>query len=156
MRVAELLSKIREGILSHNRFLPEENEYDEDDELENPEQLLKEQLFSTRLYILLLYSSLTLIVLFLLFNPQALVKTINNPSIVTYSKLFKEHSETLTCPCSTITIPYEPFVDLNYSMHPLCHFINDDWIWAFHFRDNYHYRPTDFRNTATTQVDYID
>jgi hypothetical protein len=159
MKVIELLSKIRSRILSHNQFIPEENEYDDDDgdnnnndESENSQQRLKEQLFSTRLYILLLTVALLIVILFFIFNPQTVIKTINNPSISTYKQLFDQYSNTLSCPCSTITIPYQSFVSVNYSIHPLCKFINDDWILAFYFRNSSHFGPIDFRSTASAQV----
>jgi hypothetical protein len=158
MRITELLSKIRLTILSHNQFLPEEDEYDDDDDdnnnnqSDNSQQRLKEQFCSTRLYLLLLTVALLVVILFLIFNPQTVIKTINNPSISTYKQLFDQYSNTLSCPCSTIMIPYESFVSVNYSIHPLCNFINDDWILAFYFQNSSHFLSIDFRSTASAQV----
>lgn len=133
MNVKDLLIKLRTAILTYNEFPPEENEYDDDVEenINTSEQILKRQLYSTRLYILLLY-----IILILLFNPQTLVMTIDNPSISTYQQLYDQHSSTLTCPCSSITISYKLFVSMNYSIHPLCNFITEEWIMSFYIHNS--------------------
>jgi hypothetical protein len=154
MKITELLTKIRLTILSHNRFQPEENEYDDDDnnESNNPQQRLKEQIFSTRLYILLLILALLIVIFFLVFRPQTLIQTINNPLVSTYKQLFDQYSDKLSCPCSNINISYEKILSVHYSMHPLCNFINDDWILAFYFRNSSHFLRADFRNAASAQV----
>ena len=153
MTLTELFLKLGAIILSHNEFLPEENEYDDGDDHNNP--IISEneqQIYSTRLYVLLLNVILLMIILFTLFYSQTYITTINSPSFSTYKKLFNQYSNFLSCPCSTITIPYQSFVSINYSRHPLCSFVNEEWILAFYIQNHSYFKPMDFRAVASAQV----
>ncbi|CAF0893804.1 unnamed protein product [Adineta steineri] len=85
-----------------------------------------------------------------LLNLQSRLVTISHvtPSIIDQLRL--EHGETLSCPCSTISIPYKDFVSHAISFDPVCTsiFTNRQWIEAL-------YTPwvwtKDFRQTASSQ-----
>lgn len=57
MKMRNILNYVSERILNYNVFIPEEDEYDDDnDELQNPATLLKQQRYATRIYVPLLIS----------------------------------------------------------------------------------------------------
>ena len=72
----------------------------------------------------------------------------------TFKKLFSEHSESLSCPCTTSSIPYKNFVSNNVTMHPVClsDFIDRQWIEGLYFTNASLYTFWDFRTTAYSQV----
>ena len=55
--------------------------------------------------------------------------TINSPMLALYSSLYEKHSETLTCPCTNISIAQKEFISLMPTFHPICtsHFIDVRW-----------------------------
>jgi hypothetical protein len=59
-------------------------------------------------------------------------KTINveAPSFVQYSHLYSTYSQTLTCPCSNISMNYDQFLHINYTLHQICSsiFLDQSWI----------------------------
>jgi hypothetical protein len=60
------------------------------------------------------------------------IMTINfpNPSLKQYNDLQRSYSDTLECPCSTMTIQYEKFTYFSPSFHQICSsdFVTDRWI----------------------------
>ncbi|CAF1396915.1 unnamed protein product [Adineta steineri] len=89
-----------------------------------------------------------------LINPQSRLVTVSHvtPSIIDQLRL--EHGETLSCPCSTISIPYRDFVSHAVSFDPVCTsvFTAQQWIEAL-------YTPAsgtrDFRQTASSQFELL-
>ena len=74
---------------------------------------------ATRLYIVLLTVSLIILILYTVIQPQLLKKTFATPSLDIYERLLHDHSETLECPCSTISIPYQNFITIEPVYHPV-------------------------------------
>ncbi|CAF1196446.1 unnamed protein product [Adineta steineri] len=85
---------------------------------------------------------------------QTRTVTISSITPSLFDQLRREHGETLSCPCSKITIPYNEFVTNNVSFHPLCSslFVSQQWIEALYLFDSSIYLPMDFRTTGSTQV----
>ncbi len=56
--------------------------------------------------------------------------TKKEPSFAQYVHLNSTYSSTLTCPCSKISINYEKFVRVDYTLHQVCNsiFVNQSWI----------------------------
>jgi hypothetical protein len=77
-----------------------------------------------------------------------------NISPAGFNQLYLEHSETLSCPCSKITIPYKDFVINKIRFHPVCRsiFVKQQWIEALYLEDASKYGTGDFRTTAQSQV----
>ncbi|CAF3702089.1 unnamed protein product, partial [Adineta steineri] len=94
------------------------------------EHELKNQLISTRIFIVLLILSLTILLLYT--SLANITKTINvpTPTLTKYEQLYSKYSQTLTCPCKQISINYEKFLSIEYTFHQVCtsFFITDDWI----------------------------
>jgi hypothetical protein len=56
MKVRNTLENIYEWIYKYNLFVPEDDEYDDDDEEKDPMKIIERQQYATRLYIPLLIS----------------------------------------------------------------------------------------------------
>jgi hypothetical protein len=89
-----------------------------------------------------------------LVNPQNRLITISNITPSLFNDLYLKYGETLSCPCSTVTIPYSTFVTNNISFDPVCKsvFVSKQWIEAVYQPYSSSYLVMDFRKTANSQV----
>ncbi|CAF3643756.1 unnamed protein product [Adineta steineri] len=94
------------------------------------EHKLKNQKISTRLYVLLLTLSITILLLYTSLANITKTITVATPTLTKYEQLYSEYSQTLTCPCKHISINYEKFLSIEYTFHQVCtsFFITDEWI----------------------------
>ena len=179
MSAKALFYRLYKQTCDYNLFIPEENDYNDNDDghskLQDPSTVLKQQKYTTWLYVFLLISnkfnyntsnefffsflSLFLVSLYILFyislqklQPRAITITEITPTI--FKQLYLDHAATLSCPCSATTIPYETFVSNSIIFHPVCSsfFISQEWIEALYLIDASTYGVTDFRTTAHSQV----
>jgi hypothetical protein len=88
------------------------------------------QNISTKLFIVLL--TLILTVLLLYTSLVTVTKTVNvkAPTVAYYSQLYATYPQTLTCACTKISINYEKFLHVDYSLHQVCSsiFVTNNWI----------------------------
>ncbi|UJR34541.1 hypothetical protein I4U23_027318 [Adineta vaga] len=116
------------------------------------EHQLRNERISTRLFIIFLLLSLTILILYTsLIN---ITQTINvqSPTITDYDHLYLTHSQTLTCPCKTVSINYDVFIQLNYTIHQICHsiFVTQNWIdYLAPYSGRLNVTPSDFRAIGT-------
>ena len=91
---------------------------------------VKRQKLITRVYIILLMITITVLLLFNSLNIQTITITTSNPSLTTYMNLQEKHSQTLRCPCSTVTIAYHRFLSFSPVLHVICssEWITDKWL----------------------------
>ncbi|CAF3734762.1 unnamed protein product [Adineta steineri] len=70
-----------------------------------------------------------------------------------FEQLYRDHPDTLSCPCSTITVPLKVLVSNTIIHHPVCEsiFVSKEWIEALHFENASRYGTGDFRTTASSQ-----
>ncbi|CAF1266166.1 unnamed protein product [Rotaria sordida] len=89
-----------------------------------------EQRIINRLHFIFLLLILYLVFLFSAFKPKSVTVHIIKPSLSNYKDLLQEHSYSLQCSCSQISIPYETFLNIEPHFHDLCssQFISDEWI----------------------------
>lgn len=89
-----------------------------------------------------------------LMSSKADLKIVSYMTPDLFMKLHDEYGETLSCPCSTTTIPYKSFTTNEISFHSVCSstFLNDQWIQAFYLPNRSYYYILDFRTTAYSQV----
>ena len=87
-------------------------------------------------------------------TPQTVTMTISNITPITFHQLHLEHAKTLSCPCSTISVPYKTFVSNIIQFHPICSsvFITQQWIEALYLSTASSFDALDFRKTAYSQV----
>jgi hypothetical protein len=89
-----------------------------------------------------------------LVSPQEQTVTISKPTPSLFAQLYHDYGETLSCPCSTITVPYNTFVSNLVSFHPICSsiFVRREWVEAFYLPLPSVWYVVDFRTTAFSQV----
>ncbi|CAF1399842.1 unnamed protein product [Adineta steineri] len=147
-----LIPQFFEKIWSYNIYVDDEAEDDNNDgQVTDQAKVIKHQRYATRLYLGLFIVSFYVLIMATLINPQSRLVTISHvtPSIIDQLRL--EHGETLSCPCSTISIPYKDFVSHTISFDPVCTsvFTSQQWIEALYTPG---FLTRDFRQTASSQV----
>ncbi|CAF3881072.1 unnamed protein product [Adineta steineri] len=116
------------------------------------EYRLRNQRISTRLFIVLLVISLSILVLYTSLINITETVNIETPSIIEYEQLYNSHSQTLTCDCTEISINYEKFIQIQYTPHQICHsdFVTQNWTnYLAASSGNNDLDYTDFRLTST-------
>ncbi|CAF1615456.1 unnamed protein product, partial [Adineta ricciae] len=91
---------------------------------------LRNQRISTRLFIVLLALSLTILILYTSLINITQTVNVDSPTMAQYIQLYSTYPQTLSCDCRQISINYDTFVHLNYSLHQICSsvFATKDWI----------------------------
>ncbi|CAF1442578.1 unnamed protein product [Adineta ricciae] len=84
---------------------------------------------TTRLYIVLMLISITILTFYNGIKPRTLINIFENPTHNIYERLLITHGDTLQCPCSVISLTYRQFVNIQPVFHPVCTspFISDEW-----------------------------
>ena len=80
----------------------------------------------TRLFILIFTLSSIIVTLYIVLVQQNHLITVPSPSISVYQQLLTDHSDTLQCPCSHISVSYDHFINLSFVLHQVC---SSDWIF---------------------------
>jgi hypothetical protein len=91
---------------------------------------LQNERISTRLFIILLTIILTVLLLYTSLERVTKTGSMETPTLAQYSKLYATYSQTLTCPCTTISINYGKFLHVEYTFHQVCSsvFVTENWI----------------------------
>lgn len=90
----------------------------------------------------------------MLLSPQTRVITNSNITPSRFEQLHLNYGQTLSCPCSVISVPYETFVSNTIAFDPICTsvFVGRQWIEALYLDDASSFLENDFRVTASSQV----
>ena len=115
------------------------------------EHELKTQQISTRLYLFVL--TLAFVILLVYTSTVRVIKTVNvkTPTLDQYSQMYSEHQQALVCPCKQISINYETFLQINFSLHQVCSssFVSAYWQkYIIHSHVNGTLYVDDFRWTG--------
>ncbi|CAF4071575.1 unnamed protein product, partial [Adineta steineri] len=116
------------------------------------EHRLRNQHISTRLFIILLIVSLSILLLYTSLINITQTVNVKAPSIIKYEQLYNSYSQALICDCTQISINYEKFIQIQYTLHQVCHsdFITQDWInYLASSPGNDELNYFDFRVTST-------
>lgn len=91
---------------------------------------LYNQRISTRIFVILLALSTTVLLIHNLTSRVTNTNTIDSPTYIQYENAYLRYPDTLSCPCSQISIEYHEFFQAEYMIHQVCRsiFISDDWI----------------------------
>ncbi|CAF4284217.1 unnamed protein product, partial [Adineta steineri] len=91
---------------------------------------IKLQRITTRIYLVLLASSVCIFLLYKSLDVQTTNIIVSKPSLTTYKQLQKSYNNSLECSCSNIAIPFQKFVTWSPRLHQLCSsdFITENWI----------------------------
>ncbi|CAF0868541.1 unnamed protein product [Adineta steineri] len=86
--------------------------------------------YATRLYIFLLIGLMIIITIHVFLQKSFQSKTISYPTESQFIQLQKKYPQSLSCPCSSITISYSNFTIIQPQYHQLCRsdFISERWI----------------------------
>jgi hypothetical protein len=87
-------------------------------------------------------------------NPQDRTIVEQHITPANFNELYLKYRETLSCPCSTTTVPFKDFISNTISFHPVCSskFVTQQWIEALYLPNASVYGLPDFRKTASSQV----
>ncbi|CAF1188791.1 unnamed protein product [Adineta ricciae] len=101
------------------------------------EHQLQQEKISTKLFLTFLITLMLILLLYtsLVDNTQTI--SIPAPSLVQYSRAYSKYQETLTCPCTKITIGYSKFLQIDYKLYQVCSsvLVTQDW---FNYLTAYH------------------
>ncbi|CAF1056836.1 unnamed protein product [Adineta steineri] len=134
------------------------HEYDDDDDTINDQAIiLRKQKYKTWLYVLLLTICLYVLFYGIWIKIESETIIISNVTFDKFDQLYAEHGQTLSCPCSTITISYQNFVSNNVTMHPVCSsiFVSKKWIEGLYLSNSSQYGIHDFRKVAYSQFELL-
>jgi hypothetical protein len=92
------------------------------------EQILENERRSTRLYLILLVTSMVLFTFYYCGTSVITMVVVEFPDFSSYSTLV--HHSSLRCLCSKLAVKYEQFVQVEPTYHEVCRsdFVSDDWI----------------------------
>ncbi|CAF1058664.1 unnamed protein product [Adineta steineri] len=96
----------------------------------NSQRQFQLEVISTRLFIILFIISLTIFAILISLIPIKRTIIFDKPSYENYSILYKQQSQSLECPCTTLSIEYNQFVQVKVNeTHQICQsiYITDQW-----------------------------
>lgn len=100
------------------------------DEQDGP--LVRDQILSTRIYLILLIVSILILALITVLTDVVVQVKVNKPSLDTYKYLEGKYSATLTCPCGYLTVPYSNFLSMEVVYHQVC-FLSHKYMLRYPF-----------------------
>ncbi|CAF0987788.1 unnamed protein product, partial [Didymodactylos carnosus] len=108
------------------------------------------ELISTRLYITTLLISSLILGFYTSFIDRTQIVTTKSPTIEQYNRIYEQHYQTLTCPCTKVSISYETFIRLSPTYHQICtsRFISEEWYWYLLANGDFIQQNDDFRKTS--------
>jgi hypothetical protein len=84
-------------------------------------ETLRHERLSTRVYVVVLFVCISIVVFYTGIVERLENRAILKPSQSVYNSLETHYSDTLQCPCVTISITQSEFVSyLNATLHPIC------------------------------------
>ncbi|CAF3912120.1 unnamed protein product [Adineta steineri] len=96
---------------------------------------IKQQRWTTRIYIALLTLALIILTLHGILSFETKLIEVSKPSFSTVQQLQSQSNiiSSLQCPCTQLTVPYGQFIQLQPFYHQICSsdFVTDDWITSF-------------------------
>jgi hypothetical protein len=108
---------------------------------------------STRVFIFFFILILAILLFYTSLVNVTKTVSIKTPTLAQYSQLYATYPQTLTCPCTTISINYEKCLRVEYSFHQVCSsiFVNENWTdYLATFADDDLMLLEDFRWTGTS------
>ena len=93
-------------------------------------RIVRNEKISTWLFILLLFVSVSILLFYNSFVPIEKTFTVKQPTYSQYSNLVSKYSNNLVCTCKTVSVTYEKFLQVNYTLHGICNsfLVSEHWI----------------------------
>ncbi|CAF3878280.1 unnamed protein product [Rotaria sordida] len=95
------------------------------------ENIIRKQRHSTRVYIILLFTSSSILIFFTSIRMQTISVSIEMPTLPKFIQLYNQYPSTLNCPCSQVAIQYDQIIlSLQPEYHQICssEFVSSKWI----------------------------
>ncbi|CAF1450723.1 unnamed protein product, partial [Rotaria sordida] len=95
------------------------------------ENIIRKQRHSTRVYIILLFTSSSILIFFTSIRMQTISVSIEMPTLPKFIQLYNQYPSTLNCPCSQVAIQYNQIIlSLQPEYHQICssEFVSSKWI----------------------------
>lgn len=114
----------------YNRILEKFSSLNLFDSRSSDPTIIRREIYSTRLLIMLLIISVFILTLYTSVSVQTKSETVKWPSQSVYEHLLKRYPSTLQCPCANISILHGKFMDIIPFMHQVCSstFVSQRWI----------------------------
>ena len=121
------------------------------------EEQIRREILATRIYLILLPTILTLLIIYSAQKELFYSVTINNPTLDRYQQLMNIYPDTLSCPCAQFSIPYSNFMSLTPQYHSVCSsdFVSDKWLEYLYNDDASFYLAVDLRSIGNTHFQLI-
>lgn len=121
------------------------------------ERQVRREIVTTRIYLVLLPTILTILLIYSAQKEFYHYVQVNNPSLDSYQRLLDAYPDTLLCPCSQLSIPYSSFVTLTPHYHPVCSsdFVSDRWLHYLYHDDASAYLALDIRSVSYAQFQLL-
>ncbi|CAF1199067.1 unnamed protein product [Adineta ricciae] len=116
------------------------------------EYQLRTERITTRVFIILLTLSLSIILLYHSLIKITKTDVHKTPTLEKYERFYSLYPNTLTCPCKNILIPYAEIVEIKYSLHEVCSSDLVSLRWFHYLRDHHdesRIYEKDFRSTGS-------
>lgn len=119
--VRSLPKHIRESIINLNLF---------GSETEHGSVSFFREQFLTRLFLLLLIISSIITGFYIFFLVENQIVIVSQPSFTTYQQLYNDHSDTMRCPCSQVSVAYGSFLNITFILHEVCSsdLVSSTWL----------------------------
>ncbi|CAF4268451.1 unnamed protein product, partial [Adineta steineri] len=125
----------------------------------NTDRQIRFQRYGTRLYIFLLFNSLAVLITLTFLKSSIQSKTILHPTQSQFIQLQQDYPQTLSCPCTEISMNYSTFITIQPHYHQLCSsdLISDKWIEYIvgSISDDGVYYTNDYRVTGYSQFQLL-
>ena len=121
------------------------------------EPSLRNQRWSTRLYILILFAGISILLVYTTSQIHSQQIQLQNPSLSTYRHFYDKYNS-IKCPCTQIAVPYKYFLQISPVFHQVCSsdLTSAEWISFLYDKNKTAVRyQADFRATALSQFQIL-
>lgn len=121
------------------------------------ENKIRHEIITTRIYLILLPTILTILIIYSAQKELYYTVQVDNPSLDTYERLLNAYPDSLMCPCSELSISYSSFVSLTPHFHSVCSsdFISDRWLEYLYRHNASSYISADIRCVGNAQFQIL-
>jgi hypothetical protein len=84
------------------------------------EKILRQERYTTRIYLILLLLTVIILVLFTSIRPQSIRVIIKSPSLTEFNQLYNQYPVTLNCPCNKPAIDKQFICHMKPQYHEVC------------------------------------
>ncbi|CAF1587044.1 unnamed protein product, partial [Adineta steineri] len=121
-RIGNLLSRLKKSIVELNIFHSNISSITDENEI-------RTEILSTRTFFLFLVVSLAVLTGYISQIQVEKTFEISYPNYDQYLNLYKRYSTIVSCPCTTVSIPYEKFINIKATYHQVCQSIYTTNFW---------------------------